>query len=208
MKNGDTVIVIDTETTDMIDWKASVSAAHQPELIQLGAMLIQIDRDLPKRYRTIAELGHLVTHERVSVSTGAYDAHGLSEEYIKRYGYNPVNALNQLTYLISQADLIVCHNTSFDLKILRTFAHRYGKNLTEAIDLIPSFCTMKTTSDLCKIPNKWNTGNKWPKLEELHNFLMGYNFEGAHDALSDVRATVTCLVHLPILYQYTLEVEE
>lgn len=34
--------------------------------------------------------------------------------------------------------------------------------------------------------------NKWPTLQELHTFLFGVGFEGAHDALVDVRACAKC----------------
>ena len=44
--------------------------------------------------------------------------------------------------------------------------------------------------------NKWGKPGKWPKLEELHIKLFGCNFEGAHDALDDVRATAKCFFEL------------
>jgi len=37
---------------------------------------------------------------------------------------------------------------------------------------------------------------KFPTLEELHTVLFGENFQGAHDALADVRATAKCFFEL------------
>jgi len=54
---------------------------------------------------------------------------------------------------------------------------------------------LKTTS-LCKLPNKYGNGYKWPKLSELHNFLFNEDFADAHDALGDIRATIKCFFEL------------
>lgn len=50
---------------------------------------------------------------------------------------------------------------------------------------------MKATVSYCKIPNKYG-GYKWPKLQELHEKLFGYEFDDAHDALADIEATFKC----------------
>ena len=46
----------------------------------------------------------------------------------------------------------------------------------------------------CKIPGKY--GYKWPTLSELHLKLFDFDFEGAHDALLDVKACAKCLFEL------------
>ena len=57
------------------------------------------------------------------------------------------------------------------------------------------YCTMKETTDLCKLPGRY--GNyKWPKLQELHKHLFGENFVGAHDAMFDIKATMRCYYKL------------
>ena len=53
---------------------------------------------------------------------------------------------------------------------------------------------MKSTIDLCKIPGRY--GYKYPKLQELHYTLFGSNFDDAHNAMSDVTATVKCYTEL------------
>jgi DNA polymerase-3 subunit epsilon len=55
-------------------------------------------------------------------------------------------------------------------------------------------CTMMKSTSFCKLPAK--RGYKWPKLDELHQTLFGCDFEGAHDAGSDVLATVKCFFEL------------
>jgi DNA polymerase III epsilon subunit-like protein len=46
---------------------------------------------------------------------------------------------------------------------------------------------MKATTSICKLPGKYGD-YKWPKLQESHLHFFGKEFEGAHDAMADVRA--------------------
>jgi inhibitor of KinA sporulation pathway (predicted exonuclease) len=45
-------------------------------------------------------------------------------------------------------------------------------------------------TNILKIPSPYYQEKfKFPKLSELHQWLFGEDFEGAHDALNDVKAT-------------------
>lgn len=47
---------------------------------------------------------------------------------------------------------------------------------------------MKSAIDFCKLRNFY--GYRYPKLQELYNKLFGADFENAHNAFSDISATV------------------
>ncbi len=49
---------------------------------------------------------------------------------------------------------------------------------------------MKSAIDFCKLRNFY--GYRYPKLQELYNKLFGADFENAHNAFSDISATVKC----------------
>jgi len=51
---------------------------------------------------------------------------------------------------------------------------------------------MQLMTPICKLPSQRQTF-KWPKLQEAYNFCFKEDFKGAHDALSDVRATARVL---------------
>jgi hypothetical protein len=55
---------------------------------------------------------------------------------------------------------------------------------------IKKLCTMQVGTNLCRIPSQY--GYKYPKLEELHRFLFQANFEGAHNAATDIAITMKC----------------
>jgi hypothetical protein len=54
------------------------------------------------------------------------------------------------------------------------------------------FCTMIKSTSICKLPAAKGRGYKWPKLEELYQFLFNKKFDGAHDAAADVKAAAEC----------------
>jgi DNA polymerase III epsilon subunit-like protein len=59
-------------------------------------------------------------------------------------------------------------------------------------------CTMNSTINFCKLPKK-NKEAKWykrPKLWELHKKLFDEYFVWAHDAMTDVEATLKCFIEL------------
>ena len=88
---------------------------------------------------------------------------------------------------------MVAHNIAFDTPVLVSEMNRY--KITAQNKTSTKICTMKSTVDFCKLPSP-RGGYKWPKLIELHNVLFGVGFDGAHDALEDVRATVRCFIEL------------
>jgi len=91
---------------------------------------------------------------------------------------------------------LVAHNADFDIPIITAECIRY--EIDHSLAETPAFCTMKSKEVIkhCKIPNKWRPGYKWPRLEELHAVRFGEGFEGAHDALADVRACSRCFFAL------------
>jgi DNA polymerase III epsilon subunit-like protein len=95
---------------------------------------------------------------------------GILDEFIKDY---------------EDCSLLVAHNIDFDHPVLGAEMVRYKKRASKNL---PRFCTMKTTSNICKISVPGRGGYKWPKLEELFDYLFQEGFEGAHDAGNDVTA--------------------
>ena len=97
------------------------------------------------------------------------------------------------------AGLLIGHNISFDLKFIISEYKRSGYNFTYN----DSLCTMKHFTNICKISKRNGYGYKWPKLEELTDFLninnkdivkdtkniFGCENIGYHDARFDTVAT-------------------
>ena len=137
-------------------------------------------------------INHTIDYE---INEKAFEVHGISKEMCAN-GADPVVTLRRLLYNMSISDRIIAHNLAFDWDMVSKDRTRYGIE-----DPMPNhskvFCTMKATTDICKIDHPNGRGGyKWPKLQELHAFLFGSEFDDAHDALADVRATAKCFFEL------------
>jgi hypothetical protein len=99
-------------------------------------------------------------------------------------------ALTKLNKVITQFNpIIVGHNISFDKNVLG--AEYYKRELKNELINCESICTMWQTTEFCELENY-----KFPKLTELHHKLFDKEFEGAHDAMNDVKATAKCFFEL------------
>lgn len=98
------------------------------------------------------------------------------------------------------ADYIVGHNVEYDMKMIYVELRRFMCVNTSKSDNAKRWfkeceakliCTKQYWTDLCKLPG--NFGNyKWPRLNELHQFLFNSEFENAHSAAADILATQKC----------------
>ena len=119
-----------------------------------------------------------------TVPKEAADIHGISTEMAEKYGVPVVLALNIFNRFSVMADTIVAHNFDYDDTIMQSEFARISRE-PEYVKKT-TFCTMLASTDIVRIPSP--RGFKYPKLQEAHKFLFGKEFEGAHDAMADVRA--------------------
>ena len=190
MHNGQKLIIIDTETNDV----------KNPQLMQIGYILVEVDSTTELGYHTLRELGSLVEVPiALKINPYAFKTHGITAERCVNFGI-PVNAIQGcLDADITIADIIIMHNVSFDIRVLKNFA---GESpLKDTLGNTPTFCTMRGSTEFCKLTNVKGHA-KPPKLSELYGILFGETFEKAHDALGDVRATLRCYMALPSAFQF------
>lgn len=184
------ILFFDTETnglpknyngspTDLDNW---------PRVIQLAWQLYDRDGNLQ------AEACNLIRPDGWTIPDQKFwQDNGYSTEKSIELGIPAATALTEFAVAIGRCELMVAHNLSFDYPILVAEMIRYSIAATHKPE---KFCTMKSTTNLLQLPSPRGFGFKWPKLEELHRWCFGTDFENAHDALADVRATAKCYFHL------------
>lgn len=181
-------LFFDTETTGLPKkWNAPVTDLDNwPRLVQL-AWLLYDSRD-----QEIKSANRIIIPEGFTIPTDASDVHGITTERAYTEGIDLNEALIEFSSAMDDAEFLIAHNISFDEMIIG--AEFLRKDVKSQLAQIPKICTMKTTTNICKIPGRY--GFKWPNLTELHQHLFHKGFDGAHDALADVRACADCFFEL------------
>ena len=183
-------LFFDTETNGLPkDWKAPASDVDNwPRIVQLAWAQYNEDG------REISCRADIIKPDGFKLEKAASEVHGITDEIVKS-GYSLIGSLSEFIAIAEQSKALVAHNIRFDRKVVKAEIIRNSMN-HRIFDEggIPMTCTMFSSTAHCAIPGP--RGNKWPKLEELHQKLFGEGFEGAHDALVDVRACARCFFEL------------
>ena len=178
------ILFFDTETTGFPNFNARARDPKQPHIVQLAAILTQDDGTELDSYNT------LIKPEGWNIPDEVSKIHGITNEIALERGIPERESASKLLAMIRAASLVVAHNITLD-KFLARIAMRRFNLITDADDLwwkqIPTFCTMRAMTPVCQLPGKY-LDYKWPKLQEAYKHAFGNEFDGAHDALADVRA--------------------
>lgn len=182
-------LFFDTETTGLPrNYNAPFSDSNNwPRMVQLAWILADESGEiLETNDRIIFPAGYKIPDEVSRL-------HGITTEIAMEKGVDLDLTLVDFSISIGKCELIIAHNVSFDRAIIEAENLRVGN--TNPILRKPTFCTKEKSTNICKIPGN-RGGYKWPKLQELHEFLFGHKFDDAHNALNDVSATVKCYFKL------------
>jgi DNA polymerase-3 subunit epsilon len=182
-------LVFDSETTGLPKrFNAPMDDVDNwPRMTQLAFQLIDHEGNELYQYQSLIKPdGWEVPKEKFFIENN------MSTERCMDEGVPVFTALRELQEALKQAQYKVAHNIAFDRNIVGAEIIRANISLP-LFKYKPEICTMKSTTNHVKIKTHAG-GNKWPKLIELHEHLFGYVFDGAHDALADVRATSACLI--------------
>ena len=201
-------LFFDTETTGLfIDESKSMnpfrnqvlynslrsSLLRQPHLVQLS--WITTDKDC----NIISQHDYIIQPQGFCIPPEATRIHGITTEIAKEKGTPIKEVIEKFMEDVYAANTLVGHNIEFDKKVINTELIRLGLNNEyddmNSYDFMSkeSICTMKKSILYCEIPSgNYYHPYKQPKLQELHKKLFGYEFEDAHNSMSDVTATLKC----------------
>jgi len=142
--------------------------------------------------RQLDSRSFIVKPEGFQIPLEATKIHGISNQRALAEGRELREILQTFVKAIDRTDFLVAHNIDFDAKIVGAELLRTG--VPNQLFNRPHICTMKSTTDFCRIqgPN----GYKWPTLSELYLTLFGRTFPEAHNAAADVEALARCFFRL------------
>lgn len=181
-------LFFDVETSGFLLKNLEADDPKQAWIVQLAFILSTKDT-------IYCETSMILNDNGREINPHAQAVHGISKD-LTRFGFDELCAIEAFQNCLRYDPLLICHNYAFDSKFMEQLFLRNDNII--GLQYHPNrFCTMESTTDLLKLPfaknrNYGNKNYKWPKLEELHQYVFDCSFEGAHDALADVRATRRC----------------
>ncbi len=172
------ILFLDTETTSRLDFKAPLTAKHQPRLVQLATLLCTDAGDF------IESTDQIVYPDGFEIPDEASAIHGITTGIARADGRSIAIVLAALAELMRKADLAVAFNWDFDSKIIEGEYLRRGMSHELAR---PHACAMLRAKDHCQIPGRYGDF-KWPKLSEAYEHFFNEQFDGQHRADGDCAA--------------------
>lgn len=173
------ILYFDTETTGKADLRARLDAPHQPHIVQLAALLCDVHGN------EVQSVNLIIRPDKWTIPEESTAIHGISHDFAMQVGVSAKSAMSVFQWFCKAANLFVAHNIDFDNFVCASeFLRCFNDDLPLPND--STYCTMRAMTDICNIPGPY--GPKWPKLIEAYRHCFEKDFDGAHDALADVRA--------------------
>jgi DNA polymerase-3 subunit epsilon len=193
------VLVFDTETTGLpTERNASIMDVNKwPHIVQLSYILYESDT---MRVDELVDVLIKLPLD-VEITPGSEAIHHITREMCDKNGISIDSAITLFNKTLDKADVIVGHNISFDKRLVMVECKRLNKyqRFTVKGDKKDEYCTMKKTTDICKIEVTNASGlkyNKFPTLSELHFKLFGTQAQGVHNAMADILICLRCYIQL------------
>jgi len=185
-----TAICFDTETSGMVDWHAPSESPEQPHIVQLAAILVDLDTR-----ETISSMDVIVKPDGWTIPDEVAAIHGITTERAMEVGIPEVVAVEMFMDLWGNR-LRIAHNERFDQRILRIAMkrHRFPDILIEEWAQGGVACTQRLATPILKLPptEKMRAAGRFhhksASLNEAHEYFTGQPVENAHSAMADVQA--------------------
>lgn len=180
------IMFLDFETTGMADFNKRARDPEQPHIVQAAALTFETDT-----FELVDSFCDLAKPDGWSIPPEATEVHGITNEFATLMGMPEQELASAVLDRMRSASLLVAHNLQFDKFIARIACRRYDL-ITDDDDAwwkaFPTFCTMRSMTDVCRLPGKFGGRFKWPSMSESYQHCFGIPLTGGHDAMTDVKA--------------------
>ena len=173
-----------------------------PFIVQFSYIIYDTTtNEILKSYDEIVKL-----EEGLQIPEESTQIHGITNEMSREKGKMVKGVLNDFFCDLQSADLLVGHNVSFDINMMKVELLRIiSETETELnpekkhFDFLTNYkniyCTMQESIELCDIKKTNKFGRielKWPKLSELHQKLFDSTPNNLHNSYNDILVTLRC----------------
>jgi len=191
------ISVLDTETTGLA--RNDYTSPDNPYLASLTLLIFDTEKK-----RVQASFNTMILPDNWEMPPEAGEINGLDTETLNAFGIPLKAAMAVVAPMIEPTELLVAHNTPFDVKIFAAAFYRTDMldELSVFLDM-DTYCTMRESKHIVQAKNiKGNL--KMPKLTEAYEFFYDQKLDNAHSANAD---TVACLEIYLAIQQHNAEDE-
>jgi len=213
------ILVFDTETTGLPNSKIINPDTLKlwPHIVQFSYVIYDINlNDIVESNDKIVNVNDIIIPEEST------KIHGITKDMSNKNGIEIESVLDEFFYHLRSVDLLVGHNVSFDINMVKVELLRiiyenklisekeikkYKYNLHYLVNLKNICCTLQESIDFCEIKaiNKFGKEyNKFPKLIELHEKLFNSIPNNLHNSFNDILVTLRCYMKL----KYDIDLNE
>jgi len=184
------IFVFDTETTWFIN-KKETNLEKQPHIIQFAWIMWELkDWEFTETKRV-----NILINPWIAIPYESSKIHHIYDIDVKN-APKIEEVIDEILTYINEPDAIIWHNIEYDEDMVKLELKRLEQEYKYKPKQV--ICTMNETINFCKLPKKLASSSwyKRPKLWELHKKLFWEYFIWAHDAMTDVEATLRSFIEL------------
>lgn len=173
------ILCFDTETSGLVP-NRTIADDKLPEVIEFCGLLVDFSPDGPV---VVDEFDTLIKPRRgIDEASKAASTTGITNAMVAA-APSFKEAFPRIRSLIEAAPMAVAHNCTFDKEMLDIEAARIGE-------------TIRWPRLQCTVEQCMHLKGVRLSLSDLHEYLFGSKFTGAHRARVDVEALVRCVAEL------------
>jgi DNA polymerase III epsilon subunit-like protein len=189
------VLVFDTETTGLPKGKnpSIYKTELWPHIIQLSYIVYCSDEN---NLLTVED-DYIKISDDVIIEEGSQAIHKISREKLNKKGISIEESLQKFNSWSEKCDLLVGHNVSFDKRMVMVEGIRNKIRM----NIQDTYCTMKQSTEICKIEREFPDGTKYfkyPSLSELYEHLFNHIPKNTHNALIDILICMRCFCKIEL----------
>lgn len=169
----------DTETNGFMDFGKPADAPGQPRVASVAMILCDED------FHVIEEAEYLIRPDGWEMTPEAGRVNGLTMEMLET-GYPIKAVLRRYTEHVRAGEIITCHNSQFDCKMMRAELRR--ASMDDLFDITRNICTMRGATGVVKATQQGSKRRKFPTLKECYQHFYKRDYDFPHSALGDARA--------------------
>ena len=175
------ILVLDTETTDKPPKIPLLpgTVEHWPCIVQMSFVILDDTTYKYKAYDYIIKTDRAIENNHI---------HGITKSMNTVQGFDFTDIYEIYKLCIQDVDMVIGHNLSFDLNMIR--AECYRREIPYVEPKV-TYCTMMSTRYVCNLHN-----HKWATLNELHVALFQEDAKDLHNSLKDCIVTLRCYLKL------------